>query len=383
MHMRQQGRRVTVAVMAVVGTAVGALASCQNQPVGPRDAGMNLGLGGGLGGPGGGAGGPSGDGGVGNSAGGGIGGGGIGGSIGGPGGFGFGGSGFGGSGAGGVGFGFGGFRGGPGGNGGPNLGCLAGAGGRLAIPGPQTASLLDPVEYVTGAGAYSVVVGDLNSDGRPDLLVGDYYVGARSMLNNGRAAFGSFIDHSPATGLKSLALGDLDGDGRADLAGVAPDGVSVLINQGDTSFGPPTTYAAGESPSAVVLADLNGDGWLDMAVANQALGGPFGSGSGVILVLLNTGSGTFYESTYPTTGRPSSIAAADLNGDCRPDLVIGDDGRWSTSGGLSVFLNRGDGSFPSVPSHAVQHLLDGLALCRERCPSGQFGQRRRLMRDRG
>ena len=65
----------------------------------------------------------------------------------------------------------------------------------------------------------------------------------------------------------------------------------------------------------MAAADLNGDGKPDLAVAN--------SGGDTVSVLLNNGDGTFAAKVdYPTGTRPLSVAAADLNGDGKPDLAV-------------------------------------------------------------
>src|SRR5207245_290577 len=65
-----------------------------------------------------------------------------------------------------------------------------------------------------------------------------------------------------------LAIGDLNGDGRPDLVtGSFPHSVSVLLGNGDGTFGARTDYDAVYSPISVAIGDLNGDGHLDLAVA--------------------------------------------------------------------------------------------------------------------
>jgi len=84
----------------------------------------------------------------------------------------------------------------------------------------------------------------------------------------------------------------------------------------------------------VVLADFNGDGVLDAATANYTSGG--------VSVLLGNGDGTFGTRTdYPTGSNPWDVAAGDLNGDGRADLVVAN----YSSGTLSLLLGNGQGGF--------------------------------------
>ena len=87
----------------------------------------------------------------------------------------------------------------------------------------------------------------------------------------------------------SVAIGDLNGDDKPDLA-VAnsyPNTVSVLLGNGDGSFTVKTDYGTGIYPSSVAIGDLNGDGKPDLAAANRH--------SNTVSVLLGSGDGSSTE----------------------------------------------------------------------------------------
>ena len=65
------------------------------------------------------------------------------------------------------------------------------------------------------------------------------------------------------TGPASMAAGDLNGDGKPDLVTASASGVSVLLNQGKGIFAAPVDYPAGSQANWVAAADLDGDGKLD------------------------------------------------------------------------------------------------------------------------
>src|SRR5262249_53885485 len=80
------------------------------------------------------------------------------------------------------------------------------------------------------------------------------------------------------------------------------------------------SYTVGTAPVSVTTGDFNGDSKLDLAVANS--GNPVGDDGGVS-ILLGNGDGTFQSAKSVSSGKnPGSIAAADLNGDGRVDLVV-------------------------------------------------------------
>lgn len=85
----------------------------------------------------------------------------------------------------------------------------------------------------------------------------------------------------------SVAIGDLNVDEKPDLA-VANnynDNVSVLLGNGDGSFQSAVIYGAGGGPSSVAISDLNGDANPDLVVANRY--------SRNVSVLLSNGDGSF------------------------------------------------------------------------------------------
>ena len=159
---------------------------------------------------------------------------------------------------------------------------------------------------------------------------------------------------SGAYGARSVAVGDLDNDGHLDLAVAncstddsnACNGVGrvgVLLGNGDGTFRPAVAYSSGGQDGTVVaITDLNGDGNLDVVMANACANRSCPTGS--VGVLFGKGNGTLQLPTvYATTGA-WGLAVGDLNTDGKPDIV-------TTSGTVSVLLNRGDGTFAPEVSY--------------------------------
>jgi len=141
---------------------------------------------------------------------------------------------------------------------------------------------------------------------------------------------------APNLNANAIATGDFNGDGIPDLAMASNSGVSIALGKGDGTFRPRVTYAVGGVPLFIAVADLNGDGHPDLVTANV--------GSS-ISVLLGNGDGTFKAAVnYKVLGGPQGIAVGDFNGDGKPDLLVGCF-NFQFSGGLSLLLNNGDGTF--------------------------------------
>src|SRR5262249_39939511 len=136
------------------------------------------------------------------------------------------------------------------------------------------------------------------------------------------------------------AVGDVNGDGKPDLVTPISDGtVSVLLNttaQGASvpAFAPQVTFAVGNNPSSVAVGDVNGDGKPDLAVTNFF--------DGTVSVLLNT---TVQGATVPAFASlvsfaagniPRWVAVGDFNGDGKPDLAVAN---LLLNGTVTVLLN--------------------------------------------
>lgn len=202
-------------------------------------------------------------------------------------------------------------------------------------------------DYPAGNAPLQLAMEDMNEDGNLDLMAVNSGSGSVSvLLGRGDGTFAAAIDYPVTGNPTSLAVGDLNGDRKPDLvcADPATSIVSVRMGLGDGTFGPGTDHTLPDRPLQVVLSDLNGDGRLDLLVAH-------GWEDGAVSVLLGEGDGTFAAETRVAIGvYLQSISVADINCDGTPDLIAASFDRFGTGEFAAEFsLGLGDGTFgPNV-----------------------------------
>jgi hypothetical protein len=200
--------------------------------------------------------------------------------------------------------------------------------------------------YATGGTKPSgVAVGDLNHDGKQDLVVVNQDQDTVAvMLGNGDGTFHSPVVYNLTAGVPyAVALADFNGDGKLDVAVITadedgyPSNVIILLGNGDGTLQSPVAYASQTDGVTIIAGDVNGDGKQDVVV---------GSPNGPISVMYGKGDGSFQAPIllYAPANEIGlySAAVADFNGDGRLDIV----GAMSyPMAGIAIFLQNRDGSF--------------------------------------
>jgi hypothetical protein len=198
-----------------------------------------------------------------------------------------------------------------------------------------------PIQLPGDSWLLSLVVADFNSDGKPDLAVLQASQDGSTqnliiLLGEGGGFFRTEVSMTVAPQI-SMVEGDFNGDGIPDLATTNQDGsVSILLGTGYGRFQPTKSIASGAALyNSVFVADFNGDGILDIATTVKNSSTPTS-------LLLGNGDGTFVSASVAgSAGCGSLVAVADFNGDGYQDLAI------ECTGGLKVLLGSGSATFKS------------------------------------
>jgi hypothetical protein len=212
---------------------------------------------------------------------------------------------------------------------------------------------------LSSPGASQVAIGDMNHDGLPDLVSADYGVSL-------------FVQTSPGTfaapislysgGANWVAVGDLNGDSALDVALTDDVGVKVLLHTGaatSTTFAAPVnvfTQTANVNvigANLIAIADVNGDGANDLVITDP---GPTGGMAPTVNILLQNPAspGTFLAPvSYPiaTLDLSQSIVVEDVDGDGRPDIVIG--GQQSVTVLLQTHAPAAPGTFMAATVYSA------------------------------
>ncbi len=232
--------------------------------------------------------------------------------------------------------------------------------------GISSSSFAAKVNFTTGLNPNAVAIGDLDGDGKLDLAVANHNAASsasvsvfRNTATSGSITTGSFatkVDFSAGNQIMSITIGDIDGDGKLDLvsANYLDNTVSVLRNTAtsgtitSSSFAENIDFATGTGPYSVAIGDLDADGKPDLVVANRT--------AATVSVLRNTVTSGISSSSFAakvdfaTGSNPVSVAIGDLDADSKPDFVVGN----YNSNTVSIFRNTATSGSIAIGSFATK-----------------------------
>jgi FG-GAP-like repeat len=170
--------------------------------------------------------------------------------------------------------------------------------------------------------AQFVAGGDINKNGKSDLLVGLYQIDSFGNASNARTLV-------------------LTGDGTGKFTNQTLTNISAFVQTG-------------------TMADVNGDGNSDVITAYGASNGH----AGFLNIFTSNGQGGFTKTgvfALPQ-GTSSYLAVADFNGDKKPDILVFNEiqvGKEDWTDVITLFLNHGDGTFTQGPVMNLESIVGG------------------------
>jgi hypothetical protein len=207
--------------------------------------------------------------------------------------------------------------------------------------GAQAVDFIDSGQQISGTGAISLALGDIDGDGDLDAITPVYVGPILVLVNQGDGTFveGETIQDGSLSG--NLELRDLDGDGDLDIFIVNHSfQTTVYFNNGDGTFIGSGQNIGSVSSHGLAMGDIDNDGDIDGFITDIA--GHYNA------PIFNDGAGFFSFGQSNSLPVARDVALGDLNGDGILDVFLahGSHGENNPDNWPDrVFIGNGDGRF--------------------------------------
>lgn len=199
--------------------------------------------------------------------------------------------------------------------------------GNLLVYPPVADGAVGPAQQIAITELGKFVIGDVTGDGINDLLTlgggspGQLLVYA----GNSNGTFDPPVAYPLNTGANTILIGDLNGDGRNEVVLSSYSALQLLVQQPDGTLAPPRLLGVSGSLGSPTIGDINGDGRDDLVVPEDYDDPVDGTRLATIGLFIQQDDGTLSnEVLYPGNelgSGTSKAAIGDFDGDGRPDFV--------------------------------------------------------------